>query len=1209
MLSRLPLSLRAAAMAALISCNAHAALRDRYTLPDGGVRRPFVIATDEVQGRDAQKRTRSIALKGAGNAEAVRKAAAQAVAPGEEPRLVLYEEGKPRDKYTRRVVTRRVAVKIKPGVDAAAVAQKHGLAHVEAIGFAPGWHLFEAKESGAALEALDALALEPGVESAEPQLAKLKKKRLIPNDTLFGNQWHLRNTGQSGILAGVDANVVSVWDTYKGAGIRIGIVDDGMQITHPDISPNADTVNDHDWNDGTPNDPSPLASNEDFHGTACAGVAGGRGNNGIGISGAAPEATLVGMRLIADITTDAEDAEAMNWKSDIIQVKSNSWGPYTSYDGPGALAAAALANSALNGRGGLGTIFLWAGGNDGDSGDNANYDGYANSIYAICVGAIDSAGQQSYYSEPGANVLISAPSSGGTLDITTTDLTGVDGYNDGVSGLGTDAAYTNDFGGTSSATPLVAGVTALILQRNPNLGWRDMQEILIRSATKIDPTDPDWITNGAGFHFNHKFGAGMVNAQAAVNLAGTWANLGTHQNVSSAQTGLSVTIPDNNATGITRTFSIASNLRVEHVTLTLNVNHAYRGDLNITLTSPSGTVSRLAEKNRDDGINISNWAFSTVRSWGEPAKGTWTLRISDSAVGDAGTLTSATLRIYGSSGNTPPVVTAASVTPAGNVFSDQTLTVGGVTATDAEGDAITLGYQWQESADGADFTDIAGATFVSLALGNAQSGKYVRCGVIPSGPSNPGGLFHTNAVIVNRRPVELGRHGQAYSYDSDLLATGSGPSAARPFLINELSQGSGAAREWLELLTLQTADLRGFVLKDRNVTYTTFASVPVWSEVPAGTLIVIYNSGAKDTNLPADDLDYSDGKMILPANKAGFFNFSTWSGLSDATAQNFRMFDSRNVLVDGVSIANDTATTPKLGPVGATKAAHFTGGNNTDAELVANWAIINANAATPGAGNGGANSAFVATLRAGPQFQLAASSDIVPGVTIDPVTGVLSGTPNVPGGGFFQIVIERTGSPGTQTYPLLIADSNGLFTLPAGETWTMDQSVNLTGNLTLLGTLNTAGHTLTVNGTLAVQPGATITNPTGTIAYLDRSGATVPGTTNLISNPTNDLLDGDGDGVANLLEFKLGMNPSVHNSSGLPTVTRTSGRLTMTYSTPVGAAGVSATVEVSSNLTTWQSGAGFTEVLSDTTNGGIRTVVVRDLSAATPRYIRLKASR
>ncbi len=145
-------------------------------------------------------------------------------------------------------------------------------------------------------------------------------------------------------------NITSVWDTRKGTGIRIGIVDDGLQTTHPDLLTNVDTANDHDWNDGTPDDPNPVVT-ADFHGSSCAGVAAGRGNNSVGISGAAPEATLVGLRLIGAATTDTQESEAEGWKNDIIQVKTNSWGPNDdgkTLEGPGPITTAALAKCRAN---------------------------------------------------------------------------------------------------------------------------------------------------------------------------------------------------------------------------------------------------------------------------------------------------------------------------------------------------------------------------------------------------------------------------------------------------------------------------------------------------------------------------------------------------------------------------------------------------------------------------------------------------------------------------------------------------------------------------------------------------------------------------------------------------------------------------------------------------------------------------------------------
>ncbi|MCX7625475.1 MAG: S8 family serine peptidase, partial [Candidatus Sumerlaeaceae bacterium] len=392
-----------------------------------------------------------------------------------------------------KALTRQLAVKFKPGVDVYEIARQLRLDVREKVSYSPDTYILEVRGSSL-FEAMDVANLIHSWQIADfstPLIKKYQQKKLIPNDPLFGRQWHLRNTGTNtgvtGLAAGNDVNVISVWDSYLGTGINIAIVDDGLQVTHPDLAPNARTDIDIDINYGD-NDPSPDNS-ADNHGTACAGVAAARGNNSIGVSGSAPQAGLVGVRLISASATDAQEAQGLTHQLtatnpvDRVSIYSNSWGPAddgATLEGPGPLAKAALQNGVTNGRGGLGAIYTWAGGNGGTS-DNANYDGYANSRFTIAVAASGGAGEQSSYSESGSCIVINAPSSYSGGGITTVDRTGTNGYED------PPGDYTYTFGGTSSATPLAAGCIALLLQAYPNLTWRDVIDILIRSATKNSP--------------------------------------------------------------------------------------------------------------------------------------------------------------------------------------------------------------------------------------------------------------------------------------------------------------------------------------------------------------------------------------------------------------------------------------------------------------------------------------------------------------------------------------------------------------------------------------------------------------------------------------------------------------------------------------------------------------------------------------------------
>ena len=955
---------------------------------------------------------------------------------------VVYPADRPRDEAHRRLVTPDLRIRLAQS-EAAAFAQRHQLVVKDLPDYAPGWAVLAAADPFEALAAMERLRA-AGFATADVLLAAQRQKRVMPNDSLINNQWHLKNTNNTR----THINVENAWNYggsgVKGAGIRIGIVDDGLQTDHPDLVANVDTLNDRDWN-GNDSDPKPGVG--DDHGTACAGNAAARGNNSLGVSGSAPEATLVGMRLIGASVTDAQEAEAMAWKNDIIHLKSNSWGPNdtaTILEAPGALTKAAMQTAVTTGRGGKGTILFWAGGNGGDIGDNSNYDGYANSIHTIAIGATDSAGNRAYYSEPGANLVVCAPSSGatGTLDITTTDRTGTAGYNTSSGG-----DYANDFGGTSSATPTAAGVAALMLEKNPNLGWRDVQEILIRSAFRVKPTDADWTTNSAGFWFNHNFGAGLIDATAAVNLAAGWANLGPQTSDASTQSALTIAIPDNNATGITRSFNLStSNLRVEHVTVRLSASHTYRGNLEIILTSPSGMSSRLAEKHSDSNDNISNWTYSSVRHWGEISTGTWTLRIADRSASGTGSLTAVELVVYGTTAapvntpplvritspsnaavfspgttvqvavdasdldiagnpgsitqvellqndivvgtddnapyefaispangnhtlvaratdsedavgvsasviinvfNQPPVITAAALSAGSQAFADEGLSVLEVLASDSESTPLTTSYQWQASSDGRIYQDVAGANSATLTAAPELAGKLWRCVVAVSDGETTSAPFTTTACNVIHRPPATADIGTALNYNSGLVLRGGGSVPGRPAIIHELSQGPvGGSAEWIEILVLQTTSLAYWDIQDSGGTMLIFRDSPLWDDIPAGTLIVIYNSASKDPLLPADDLDPTDGRMIIASNNSTYFDTASgsWPSLSN-TGDSIYLSDADSIVIHQLAYGTSTAATPNIGSAGSGAAAYFNGTNDDQANLVANWTVTSSTVA------------------------------------------------------------------------------------------------------------------------------------------------------------------------------------------------------------------------------------------------------------------------
>ena len=489
-----------------------------------------------------------------------------------------------------------------------------------------------------------------------------------PNDPLFADQWHLQNTGQTGGTPGADANVIPAWEVATGEDVTIAIVDDGLQSDHPDLVDKYLPELSYDFVEDD-SDPSPNLEAESprSHGTSVAGVAAASTNNNIGVAGAAPDAHLAGIRLfpsesdatlaVADekFVSDSQVANALSYQNQEIDIYNNSW-QFPTFASMGEETQAALQNGVRNGRGGLGNIFVF-GATNGRPYTNINYNAYSNSRYTIAVAAIDHTDNLAYYSTPGASILVSAYSGGGTIypSITTTDLVGENGFNP-------ESDYRDGFGGTSSAAPLVSGVVALMLDANPNLTWRDVQHIIVETSAQNDPTDPSWTLNGAGHEVSYKYGFGAVDANAAVTAAQDWTTVEPEIATTSEEINVDTAIPDNDGEGVTSTVGITEDVQIEWVEVVFDAEHTQRGDLEVTLTSPDGTESILAETNRDVNDDYDSWVFTSARHWDESSLGDWTLEVSDNTTGETGTWNDWQLNIYGTDPNANDIIGAQQVT-------------------------------------------------------------------------------------------------------------------------------------------------------------------------------------------------------------------------------------------------------------------------------------------------------------------------------------------------------------------------------------------------------------------------------------------------------------------------------------------------------------------------------------------------------------------
>jgi subtilisin family serine protease len=555
-----------------------------------------------------------------------------------------------------------------------------------------------------------------------------------------------------------------VWEQrITGRGVRIRINDDGVDAFHSEFQGrfdwNASCEHSQAYTPTSSSDTATARSNgsttmnpsfaaqpiRDTHGTSCASIAAGSGNNGACAVGIAPGSILSSCKILSDDGDLVSDyPQSLSRYVSKHDISSNSFG-YTGCHSSSAIGrrqrrhtlqrdsgrqlqsdsndtevdacpfapdsipcqecndfsgdlsdacAAAIAQYCSNsimydsdpacvehlelfascefnsltgpeqeqlargirlGRNGLGILFVFPSGNDRNYGNYASYTAFGNSRFVMSVGAVNRWGYPASYSSPGAGVFVSAP--GGDADSRSNWITALAAVGDTESCH--DAGY-----GTSFATPVVAGVLALVLEVNPTLSWRDAQGLLAVTSRKIQPLaddgdsqtadSDDWAMNGAGLWHSYRYGFGVADADAAVDRARRWRNYGKERFVAvESGRNLSIPIVDSATSTVVSSVRVETNLTVESVVAYLNLVDSSRGHLRITLVSPSGTESVLTPGQRPENQQVGHerWKLMTVRSWGEGSMGNWTLFVTDIEAGDVSSCSDLPLNFEGADGN------------------------------------------------------------------------------------------------------------------------------------------------------------------------------------------------------------------------------------------------------------------------------------------------------------------------------------------------------------------------------------------------------------------------------------------------------------------------------------------------------------------------------------------------------------------------------
>jgi subtilisin-like proprotein convertase family protein/subtilisin family serine protease len=524
----------------------------------------------------------------------------------------------------------------------------------------------------------NAAASRDDVEYAEPNLVRqLTRFAFIPADALFADQWHLSAPSVSppDVIVGAGIFAPEAWDLTRGRrNIVVAVADDGFDLTHPDLQGEGKiiarlnaTIRGNGINAGIDWDDDVHPRPGDYHGTPCLGVAVGE-NNSTGIVGVAPNCSLVAVRFPLTMS-DAHFVLMFQKISALSDVVSCSWGV-----GPAnapmstALRQAITTLAVTGGRRGKGLLICVAAGNNNcpvqDLSNTRTYrfrtafglQSYSGPIDrwiaahpdVITVSASTSLKRRSAYSSWGKHISVCAPSDnwddlGQTTPpgrgITTIDNEGFGPNSDFTPG----SRFTSRFGGTSSATPTVAGVCALVLSANPSLTGPEVKRLLKQTADKDMSLVTDTPVNEPGDFdasgFSLWFGHGKVNAFRAVQAAAAQAS---DERVIDLEVAPGLEIQDAGAAVIS-SIDIAEEGTINELRIQVNISHTYIGDLRVDLIAPDGTAVVL-HNNTGGSANDLVKTFSPQETpalralLGKSIQGRWQLRVRDTFRLDVGRL-------------------------------------------------------------------------------------------------------------------------------------------------------------------------------------------------------------------------------------------------------------------------------------------------------------------------------------------------------------------------------------------------------------------------------------------------------------------------------------------------------------------------------------------------------------------------------------------